>query len=159
MQKAGFSVLDTLGPQTKPASDGGAMLASVAQGGAAIGYLESGLVRGALAQFKGLVDYTYTKDVTPLIPRAMGITAGATSPNSAKLFEDFLFSTDGQQAMCSGGFNAYRTDFTPTGCQATLQSVYAAVGGEAHTFLVPINQQITDDQKSFTARWHQAFRN
>ncbi|MDT0263732.1 ABC transporter substrate-binding protein [Jatrophihabitans lederbergiae] len=159
VQKKGWSILDTLGPQTKPAADGGAMLQTVAQGGASIGYLESGLVRGALGQFKGVVDWEYMKDFTPLIPRAMGITAGASSPNSAKLFENFLYSTAGQQAMCSGGFNAYRTDFTPTGCQATLQAVYQAVGGQQNTFLVPINQKITDDQKSFTARWHTAFHN
>jgi len=159
VQKKGWSILDTLGPQTKPAADGGAMLQTVAQGGASIGYMESGLVRGALAQFKGVVDWEYMKDFTPLIPRAMGITAGAGSPNSAKLFENFLYSTAGQQAMCSGGFNAYRTDFTPTGCQATLQGVYQAVGGQENTFLVPINQQITDDQQSFTARWHTAFHN
>ena len=157
VQKKGWSVLDTLGPQTKPASDAGTMVATVAQGGAAIGYMESGLVRGALAQFKGIVDWEYMKDFTPLIPRAMGITQGASSPNSAKLFENFLYSTAGQQAMCSGGFNAYRTDFTPTGCQATLQAVYQAVGGQQNTFLVPINQQISSDQKTFTARWRTAF--
>jgi iron(III) transport system substrate-binding protein len=159
VHEKGWSILDTLGPQTKPAADGGAMLQTVAQGGAAIGYMESGLVRGAMGQFKGIVDWEYMKDLTPLIPRAIGITAGASSPNSAKLFENFLYSAAGQQAMCSGGFNAYRIDFTPTGCQATLQGVYQAVGGQQNTFLVPINQQISDDQKSFAARWHTAFRN
>lgn len=157
--KKGWSILDTLGPQTRPASDGGTMLQAVAQGGATIGYFESGLVRGALSSVKGIVAWEYMKDFTPLIPRAMGITAGASSPNSAKLFENFLFSTAGQQAMCTGGFNAYRTDFIPTGCSATLQSVYQAVGGPQNTYLVPINQQIASDQKSFAARWHQAFHN
>lgn len=159
VQKRGWSILDTLGPATRPAADGGAMLGAVAQGGAAIGYMESGLVRGVLGQFKGVVDWEYMKDFTPLIPRAMGITVGASSPNSAKLFENFLFSTDGQQAMCMGGFNSYRNDFTPTGCQATLQGVYQAVGGQQNTFLVPINQQISDERSSFTARWHAAFHN
>jgi iron(III) transport system substrate-binding protein len=159
VQQKGWSVLDTLGPQTKPAADGGAILQTVASGGASMAYMESGLVRGALAPYASLVGWEYMKDFTPLIPRAMGITAGASSPNSAKLFENFVYSTAGQQAMCSGGFNAYRTDFTPTGCQATLQAVYQAVGGPQNTFLVPINQQISDDQKSFTARWHTAFHN
>jgi iron(III) transport system substrate-binding protein len=159
VQQKGWSIVDTLGPQTKPGADGGAILQAVATGGAAFAYLESGLVRGALAPYSSLVGWEYMKDFTPLIPRAMGITAGATSPNSAKLFEDFVYSTAGQQAMCTGGFNAYRTDFTPTGCQATLQEVYKAVGGEQNTYLVPINQQISDDQKSFTARWHTAFHN
>ena len=61
--------------------------------------------------------------------------------------------------MCNGGFNAYRSDFTPAGCSATLQGVYQAVGGQQNTFLVPINQQIASDQTSFTTRWHQAFHN
>jgi iron(III) transport system substrate-binding protein len=157
VRQQGWSPVDTLGPQTKPAADGGAMLQNVAKGGAAIGYLESGLVRGALAPYASLVGWEYMKDITPLIPRAMGITTGASSPASAKLFENFVYSTAGQQAMCSGGFNAYRTDFTPTGCQADLRQVYTAVGGQQHTYLVPINQQISDDQKSFTARWRTAF--
>lgn len=157
VQQKGWSPVEALGPQTKPAADGGAMLQNVAKGGAAIGYLESGLVRGALAPYASLVGWTYMKDMTPLIPRAMGITVGASSPASAKLFENFIFSTAGQQAMCSGGFNSTRSDFTPTGCPADLHQVYSAVGGPQHTFLVPINQQISDDQKSFTARWHTAF--
>lgn len=157
--KKGWSTLDTLGPQTRPASDGGTMLQAVAQGGASIAYMESGLVRGALSSVKGIVAWEYMKDFTPLIPRAMGITAGASSPNSAKLFENFLFSTAGQQAMCNGGFNSYRSDFAPAGCPATLQAVYQAVGGQQNTYLVPINQQIADDRTSFTARWHKAFHN
>src|SRR5260370_28650486 len=90
------------------------MLQTVAQGGAAIGLFESGLVRGALAGFKDLVGWEYTKDFTPLIPRGIGVTAGAASPNSAKLFVDFLFSSRVQQAMCDRGFPASMATFSST---------------------------------------------
>ena len=53
-----------------------------------------------------LMGWEYTKDFTPLIPRGIGITAGAASPDSAKLFMDFVFSNAGQQALCDAGFEA-----------------------------------------------------
>ena len=63
VQKNGWSSLDQLGPKTKNAADGGTMLQTVAQGGAAVGLFESGLVRGALSGFKDLVGWEYTKDL------------------------------------------------------------------------------------------------
>ena len=74
--------------------------------------------------------WEYTKDFTPLIPRGIGITAGAASPDSAKLFLDFVFSNAGQQALCDAGFEASSNTFTPAnGCPNTLQALYTAVGG------------------------------
>jgi iron(III) transport system substrate-binding protein len=158
VQKKGWTSLDQLGPKTQIAADGGTMLQTVAQGGAAVGLFESGLVRGALAGFKDLVGWEYTKDFTPLIPRGIGVTAGATSPNSAKLFVDFLFSSPGQQAMCDGGFTASMVSFSPTnGCQNSLKSVYDAVG-EQNTYLIPLSGTVASDQPSFTARWRQTFK-
>lgn len=158
VQKNSWASLDQLGPKTRIAADGGTMLQTVAQGGAAVGLFESGLVRGALAGFKDLVGWEYTKDFTPLIPRGIGVTAGAASPNSAKLFVDFLLSSPGQQAMCDGGFTASMVTFTPTnGCQNSLKSVYDAVG-EQHTFLIPLSGTVASDQPSFTARWRQTFK-
>jgi iron(III) transport system substrate-binding protein len=157
-QKNGWSTLGQLGPKTQIAADGGTMLQTVAQGGAAVGLFESGLVRGSLASFKDLVGWEYTKDFTPLIPRGIGVTAGAASPNSAKLFVDFLFSGAGQQAMCDGGFTASMTTFTPNdGCPNTLTAVYDAVG-QQNTFLIPLSGPVTTDQPAFTARWRQTFK-
>jgi iron(III) transport system substrate-binding protein len=158
VQKNGWATLDQLGPKTQIAPDGGTMLQTVAQGGAAVGLFESGLVRGALAGYKDLVGWEYTKDFTPLIPRGIGVTAGAASPNSAQLFVDFLFSSAGQQAMCDGGFTASMTTFTPSnGCQNTLKAVYDAVG-QQNTFLIPLSGTVATDQSAFTARWRQTFK-
>jgi iron(III) transport system substrate-binding protein len=158
VQKNGWATLDQLGSKTQIAADGGTMLQTVAQGGAAVGLFESGLVRGALSGFKDLVGWEYTKDFTPLIPRGIGVTSGAASPNSAKLFVDFLFSSAGQQAMCDGGFTASMVTFSPTnGCQNSLKAVYDAVG-EQNTFLIPLNGTVASDQPTFTARWRHAFK-
>jgi iron(III) transport system substrate-binding protein len=158
VHKNGWASLDQLGPKTQIAADGGTMLQTVAQGGAAVGLFESGLVRGALAGFKDLVGWEYTKDFTPLIPRGIGVTAGAASPNSAKLFVDFLFTTAGQQAMCDGGFTASMVTFTPSnGCQNTLKTVYDTVG-QQNTFLIPLSGTVASDQPAFTARWRQSFK-
>jgi iron(III) transport system substrate-binding protein len=154
----GWGSLDQLGPKTQIAADGGTMLQTVAQGGAAVGLFESGLVRGALSTFKDLVGWEYTKDFTPLIPRGIGVTAGAASPNSAKLFVNFLLSAAGQQAMCDGGFTASMLTFTPSdGCPNTLKAVYDTVG-QQNTFLVPLSGTVATDQTSFTARWRQTFK-
>ncbi len=79
---------------------------------------ESGLARGPIetvpADLK-LLGWEYTKDFTPLIPRGIGITAGAASPDSAKLFLDFVFSNQGQQVLCDAGFEASSNTFTPAG--------------------------------------------
>jgi iron(III) transport system substrate-binding protein len=158
VQKNGWASLDRLGSKTQIAADGGTMLQTVAQGGAAVGLFESGLVRGSLPGFKDLVGWEYTKDFTPLIPRGIGVTSGAASPNSAKLFVDFLFSTAGQQAMCDGGFTASMTTFTPTdGCPNTLKAVYDTVG-QPNTFLIPLSGAVATDQPAFTARWRQTFK-
>ena len=156
----GWPALDQIGKSAKIAADGGTMLNQVAQGGYQVGLFESGLTRGAIeTSLKSVMGWEYTKDYTPLIPRGIGITAGASSPDSAKLFLDFMFSNAGQQVMCDAGFTAYSNTFTPSdGCPNTLAAVYAAVG-QQHAVLIPIGGPVASDQAAFTARWHQAFKN
>src|SRR4029077_18547358 len=102
-----------------------------------------------------LVGWEYTKDFTPLIPRGIGITAGAASPDSAKLFMDFVFSNPGQQTLGDAGFEASSNTFTPgDGCQNTLKALYAAVG-EQHVYMTPFTAQVASDQKTFTAKFRQ----
>jgi iron(III) transport system substrate-binding protein len=126
-----------------------------------VAVFESGLVRGPIETVpadRKLLGWEYTKDFTPLIPRGIGITAGAASPDSAKLFLDFVFSNAGQQALCDAGFEASSNTFTPSnGCPNTLRALYAAVGGAQHTYLTPFSQQVATGQVSFTARFRQAF--
>jgi iron(III) transport system substrate-binding protein len=161
VRRYGWAALDKLGQMAKAVGDGDVIGQDVGQGGFSVGVFESGLVRGAIESVpadRKLLGWEYTKDFTPLIPRGIGITAGAASPDSAKLFLDFVFSNQGQQVLCDAGFEASSNTFTPfNGCPNTLKALYAAVGGAQHTYMTPFSAQVANDQASFTARFHQAF--
>src|SRR5487761_358810 len=160
VHKYGWAALDKLGQTAQTVGDGDVIGQDVAQGGFSVGVLESGLARGPIETVpadRKLLGWEYTKDFTPLIPRGIGITAGAASPDSAKLFLDFVFSDPGQQALCGAGFEASSNTFTPgDGCQNTLKALYAAVGAQ-HVYMTPFSAQVASDQKAFTAKFRQAF--
>jgi len=161
VHQEGWAALARLGQTAQTPGDGDVLAQDVAQGGFAVAVFESGLARGPIETVpadRKLLGWEYTKDFTPLIPRGIAITAGATSPDSAKLFLDFVFSNPGQQALCDAGFEASSTTFTPdNGCPNTLKALYATVGGPQHTYLTPFSQQVAEGQASFTARFRQAF--
>jgi iron(III) transport system substrate-binding protein len=157
----GWAALDKLGQTAKTVGDGYVIGQDVAQGGFNVGVFESGLARGPIdtvpADHK-LLGWEYTKDFTPLVPRGIGITAGASSPDSAKLFMNFVFSNQGQAVMCDAGFEAYSNTFTPTdGCTNTLKDLYTTVGGAQNTYMTPFSKQVANGQNAFMARLRQAF--
>jgi iron(III) transport system substrate-binding protein len=161
VHKYGWAALDKLGQTATAVGDGDVIGQDVGQGGFAVGVFESGLARGPIESVpadRKLLGWEYTKDFTPLIPRGIGITAGAASPDSAKLFLDFVYSNPGQQALCDAGFEATSNTFTPSnGCSNTLKALYAAVGGAQHTYMTPFSQQVATGQAAFTAKFRQAF--
>src|SRR5258708_4653325 len=132
VHQEGWGALDKLGQTAQTPGDGDVLGTDVGQGGYGVGVFESGLIRGPIESNpadRKLLGWEYTKDFTPLIPRGIGITAGAASPDSAKLLMDFVFSNPGQQALCDAGFEASSNTFTPgDGCQNTLNALYPAVG-------------------------------
>src|ERR1700722_716725 len=156
----GWTALDKLGQTAQTPGDGDVLGTDVAQGGYGVAVFESGLVPGpteSSAAERKLVGWEYTKAFPPLIPRGIGITAGAASPDSAKLFMDFVFSNSGQQALCDAGFEASSNAFTPgDGCQNTLKALYAAVRPQP-VYMTPFSAQVASDQKEFTAKFRQAF--
>jgi iron(III) transport system substrate-binding protein len=148
---------DAMGPHTKTFSEGLAGLQQIIQGGASVGYIASGLAQGVLPHYKGLAAYTFMKDATPLVPRAIAVTAKAASPASAQLFLDFLYSKAGQDALCAGGFEATMNNYQPSnGCTASLTSLQTQVP-PGTTYLVPISQAVLNQQAAITQRWNQAF--
>jgi iron(III) transport system substrate-binding protein len=160
VQKKGWSNLEKIGKDRLKSQTGvAAQLQLVSQGGAVAAYLTSPTARFTIAnnsQLQSILDWTYNKDATPLIPRGVGITKKAASPASAKLFLTWVYSKAGQQAMCDAGFTAYRTDFTPKSCSNTLADVYAKVG-KKNVIFVPFSQKFVNDYPKFKARWHQIF--
>ncbi len=161
VHREGWAALNKLGQTAKTPGDGDVLGQDVAQGGFAVAVFESGLARGPIEsspKVGKLLGWEYTKDFTPLIPRGIGITSGASSPDSAKLFMNFVYSNAGQQALCDAGFEASSNTFAPSnGCSNTLKALYAAVGGAQNTYLTPFSEQVAKGQAAFTARFRQAF--
>jgi iron(III) transport system substrate-binding protein len=152
-----WSYYDVMAPQTKTFNEGLDALTQILQGGASVGYMTSGLAQGALSQYKGLADYTFMQDATPLIPRGITVSKNAASPASAQLFLDFLYTQAGQDALCGGGFEATMTNYhTTTGCTASLTALQSQIPANS-TYLVPINQAVLDQQNAITQRWNQSF--
>ncbi len=152
-----WSYYDAMAPQTKTYSEGLTALTQILQGGASVGYMTSGLAQGVLQHFKGLANYVFMKDATPLIPRAITVTKHAASPASAQLFLDFLYTQAGQDALCAGGFEATMTNYHATnGCTASLTALQNQVPPNT-TYLVPISQALLSQESTITKRWDQAF--
>ena len=160
VQKKGWSNFQAIGKRLSPTTGVASQLQLVAQGGAVATYLTSPTARFRIANdsnLQRLLDWSYTKDAEPLVPRGIAITKKAKSPASAKLFLDFVYSTRGQQAMCEAGFTAYRNNFRPSGgCTNTLADVYQKVG-KKNVILVPFSQKFVNDRPKFAARWHSIF--
>ena len=93
------------------------------------------------------------RDFTPLIPRGVAITKGASDPAAAKTFLNWVYSAPGQQVLCAAGFTAFRTGVR---CPNSLAAVQQAVGA-ANVFLVPFQSTIAQDRPAFVKRWHQVF--
>jgi iron(III) transport system substrate-binding protein len=146
-----------LGAHSKTFGDGLSGLTYMLQGGASIGYMTSGLSQGVLPHFKGLANYVFMKDATPLVPRGIAVAKGASNPASAQLFLDFLYSNAGQEALCGAGFEASAIGFVPTnGCTADLTQLYKTVPPSS-TYLVPYSSSVLKQQSEVTARWNRIF--
>jgi iron(III) transport system substrate-binding protein len=155
----GWAAIAEMGKTAATPGDGDVLGQDVAQGGFGVAVFESGLARGPIETTSAgkIMGWEYTKDFTPLIPRGIGITAGAASPDSAKLYLNFVFSDAGQQALCDAGFEASSNTFTPAnGCANTLKALYAAVP-KANIYMTPFSEAVASAQASFTARFRQAF--
>jgi iron(III) transport system substrate-binding protein len=152
-----WSYYDAMAPASKTFNEGLDALTQILQGGASVGYMTSGLAQGVLPHYKGLADYRFMQDATPLIPRGIAIARKAASPASAQLFLDFLYTQAGQDALCAGGFEATMNNYQPTnGCTASLTALQSQVPANT-TYLVPISQAVLDQRSAITQRWNQAF--
>jgi iron(III) transport system substrate-binding protein len=147
----------SLGAHSKTFGDGLSGLTYMLQGGASIGYMTSGLSQGVLPHFKGLANYVFMKDATPLVPRGIAVAKGASNPASAQLFLDFIYSNLGQEALCGAGFEASANGFVPTnGCTADLAQLDKMVP-KSSTYLVPYSSSVLKQQNAVTARWNRIF--
>jgi iron(III) transport system substrate-binding protein len=151
-----YKYLDVLGKHTKTFDEGLDGLQHMVQGGASVGYFGSGLAQSIIPQYKGLLGYGFMTDATPLSPNLVAQTTSAANPASAQLFLDFVYSNPGQQIMCAAGMEASMNNFkSATGCTANLTDLATKVPANA-IYLVPVSQDVVDQQKAITARWNKA---
>jgi iron(III) transport system substrate-binding protein len=161
VQLKGWATLNKIGKNRYvPSGNVAAQLQVVAQGGAKVAYLTSPTARFRIAndsRLREILDWSYAKDGTPIVPRGIGITKKAKSPASAKLFVDFIFSKAGQQAICNAGFTSFMKGFKPSGgCTNTLADVYAKVGAK-RVFNPGFTQKFVNARPGFAKRWHAIF--
>jgi iron(III) transport system substrate-binding protein len=160
VQKKGWANFEKVAKRLKPTTGVGAQLQLLAQGGAVAAYLTSPTARFTIksnSSYSQILDWTYATDATPIISRGIGITKKASSPASAKLFLDFVYSVAGQLAMCDAGFTAFRNGYTPKdGCTNTLADVYKKVG-QKNVYVPGFNQKFVNDRPAFAKRWHSIF--
>lgn len=150
-----WETIETLGAHSKVESSNGPLVTKLAQGQYAANFFVSGSVRAFLVDdVAKIVNYRYLEDGTPLIPRAMGVTAEAAHPNAAKVFMNWLLSVEGQEAACAAGFTAYRDGVT---CELGLAHVIAAIGGEENLVPATLDESLATDGDALVARWNEAF--
>lgn len=150
-----WETIETLGAHSKVESSNGPLVTKLAQGQYAANFFVSGSVRAFLVDdVAKVVNYRYLEDGTPLIPRAMGVTAEAEHPNAAKVFMNWLLSVEGQEAACTAGFTAYRDGVT---CELGLAHVIAAIGGEENLVPATLDESLATEGDAIVARWNEAF--
>ncbi len=153
-----WSYYDAYGPHTKTYNEGLDGLQQVVQGGASVGYISSGLAQAALTPYKGLAAYRFMTDATPLVPRGIAVSAGASSPASAQLFLDFLYTPTGQEVLCRAGLEATMNGFqSPSGCTASLTHLATQIPAGTSYPVPLLSQDLLSRQASITARWNKAF--
>ena len=160
VQLKGWAALQKIGKRLKAQTGVAGQRTLVSQGGAKVAILSSPTIRLNIETDPNLgkiLDWSYIKDGEPLVPRGIAITKKASSPASAKLFLNFIYSKQGQQAMCEAGFTAFMKGFKPSGgCKNTLDAVYKAVGKKNVYLVRPVTKFINARPK-FAARWHGIF--
>lgn len=155
----GWNVLNAVG-KTSPTLTvaDNRLLQAVASGDIRIAYfVPSQLLLSRLEEFPEL-GWSYIKDGQPILLYNMAITQANASPNSAKLFLDFLLSQEGQVALAMGGLTPYRSDITRVS-QLHLETVSQQVGQENLIFsdLAPELQDAALVQPVLE-RWLQAMK-
>lgn len=158
---AGWKLLDTLGPMTRPEGGGAGMVEKITVGEYSVAYFTSGVTffRRIEGERRGkLLGWSLPRDGTPIMERGIAITKAATHKAAARLFIDFVLSHEGQVAAGKGGLTPYRPDVRPDEVPyLTYQKIVDTVG-PANALLVGYDRRLVDEQAGFIERWKRAYR-
>jgi iron(III) transport system substrate-binding protein len=148
-----WTTLERLLPLARPETSSGTQTEKILAGEYLVGFfISGGPAYPVVDNSGGLLQVTFLDDGTVVLPRGIGIAPQAPHPNTAKLFLDFVLSSEGQRAVAEGGLTSYRDDVPAAPGLHTYQEIVDEVGDQniirVPYALVP-EQQVQD----FTQRW------
>ncbi|MDX8141680.1 extracellular solute-binding protein [Lentzea sp. BCCO 10_0061] len=145
--------LEKLLPLARPETSSGTQTEKILAGEYLVGFFISGApAYPVVANSGGLFEVTFLDDGTVVLPRGIGITPKAPHANTAKLFLDFVLSSEGQRAIAEGGLTSYRDDVKAAPGLHTYQEVVDKVGEQN---VVRAEYSLVPDErvKEFVQRW------
>lgn len=153
----GWSVLKTLGENTKTESSSGSLVTKVSQGEYVAAYnVSSAVVPLAVTPNSDLLAAKYFEDDAVILPQSIGLTKGSESPNAAKVFVNFVLSNEGQEVGCAAGVSAYRV-----GVRCPLNFGLAAVkeesGGQDNLIFSEWTPELASQRPTIVPRWNKLF--
>ncbi|MEV1246230.1 ABC transporter substrate-binding protein [Nonomuraea sp. NPDC050022] len=152
--EAGWGTLEKIGRHSAVEASNGPLVTKLAQGQYAAEFFVAGSVRAFITgDVAKVVNYSFLKDGTPLLPRGVGVTAKAKHPNAAKVFVNWLLSVEGQEVACQGGFTPYRDGVK---CDFGLPQIKALVGAE-NVIIRSYSPKLADEHDWIVARFNKAF--
>ncbi|SFO67173.1 MULTISPECIES: ABC transporter substrate-binding protein [Actinomadura] len=150
----GWKNLEALGPSSGVENGAGNIAQKMLQGGYSASFFVLGSVRPLITgDAAKVLNYAYLTDGTPLVPRAIGITAKAQHPNAAKVFLNYALSVEGQQEACKGGFSPYRAGVK---CPYGLAAIEDAVGKD-NVIIDGWAPEFVTGQAATVKRWNEVF--
>ncbi|MFU8872751.1 ABC transporter substrate-binding protein [Micromonospora sp. SL4-19] len=150
----GWASLEKLLPLARPETSSGTQTEKILAGEYLVGFFISGAPAYPVVKNSGgLFKVTFLDDGTVVLPRGIGIAPQAPHANTAKLFTDFVLSSEGQRAVAEGGLTSYRDDVKQADGLHTYQEIVDKVGAQnviqAKYELVP-----DGEMQQFISRWN-----
>lgn len=148
-----WASLEKLLPLARPETSSGTQTEKIVSGEYLAGFFISAApAYPVVNNSNGLFQVTFLDDGTVVLPRGIGIAPKAPHANTARLFLDFVLSSEGQRAVAEGGLTSYRDDVKAAPGLHTYQEVVDKVGQQN---VIPVKYTLVPDAqvKAFTTRW------
>lgn len=145
--------LEKLLPLARPETSSGTQTEKIVAGEYTVGFFVSAApAYPVVDNSSGLFQVTFLDDGTVVLPRGIGIAPQAPHANTAKLFTDFVLSSEGQRAVAEGGLTSYRDDVAAAPGLHTYQEVVDKVGEQN---VIPVKYELVpeDQVTAFSERW------
>lgn len=148
-----WATLEKLLPLARPETSSGTQTEKILAGEYLVGFfISGGPAYPVVDNSGGLFQVTFLDDGTVVLPRGIGIAPQAPHPDTARLFLDFVLSSEGQRAVAEGGLTSYRDDVQAAPGLHTYQEIVADVG-EQNVIHVPYALLPEQQVQQFTQRW------